>query len=51
MKCPRCGSMDVLDTRDNEKKEILAECQNCQHTWTEKYEPKPSLPPVNESAE
>ena len=39
MICPRCGSRDVLDSRDAKRKEISCECQRCNYEWTEWYDP------------
>lgn len=39
MICPKCGSRDVLDSRNPQKKEISCECQNCGHQWREGYDP------------
>ncbi len=39
MKCPNCGSLEVVDERDPEKKVIKAECLNCQHEWKQPYNP------------
>ena len=43
MKCPRCGSQDVEDTRDSKTEEIYCECENCGHQWTQSYDPNPTF--------
>lgn len=39
MKCPNCGSMDVIDNRLPEDKIIQAQCQYCRHEWEQSYDP------------
>ncbi|KKK51464.1 hypothetical protein LCGC14_3114680 [marine sediment metagenome] len=39
MKCPNCGSMDVIDNRLPEDKIIQAQCQHCLYEWEQPYEP------------
>ena len=46
MVCPHCGSRDVLDSRNSEKKLISAECQRCQRTWNESYDPEWKPPEI-----
>jgi len=43
MRCPKCGSRDVVATSDANRRLHFCECDNCGWEWTEPYDPTNSV--------